>query len=81
MLVAQSCRLFAALWTVAHGKNSPGKNPGVGSHSLLQGIFLTQGLNPGSPALQADSLPYEPPGKHPEVLGNSVCFSLHIVVF
>ena len=27
--------------------NSPGKNTGVGSHSLLQGIFLTQGLNPG----------------------------------
>ena len=26
---------------------SPGKNTGVGSHSLLQGIFLTQGLNPG----------------------------------
>ena len=27
--------------------NSPGKNIGVGSHSLLQGIFPTQGLNPG----------------------------------
>ena len=25
----------------------PGKNTGVGSHFLLQGIFLTQGLNPG----------------------------------
>ena len=25
--------------------NSPGKNTGVGSPSLLQGIFLTQGLN------------------------------------
>ena len=24
----------------------PGKNTGVGSHSLLQGIFLTQGSNP-----------------------------------
>ena len=30
--------------------NSPGKNSGVGSHSLLQGIFPTQ----GSPTLQAD---------------------------
>ena len=28
-------------------QNSPGKNTGVGCHSLLQGIFLTQGLNPG----------------------------------
>ena len=27
--------------------NSPGKNTGVGSHSLLPGIFLTQGSNPG----------------------------------
>ena len=26
--------------------NSPGKNTEVGSHSLLQGIFPTQGLNP-----------------------------------
>ena len=27
--------------------NSPGKKTGVGSHSLLQGIFLTQGMNQG----------------------------------
>ena len=27
--------------------NSPGKNGGAGCHSLLQGIFLTQVLNPG----------------------------------
>ena len=29
-----------------HG-DSPGKNTGVGCHSLLQGIFLTQWSNPG----------------------------------
>ena len=29
--------------------NSPGQNTGVGSHSLLQGIFQTQGSNPGLP--------------------------------
>ena len=28
--------------------DSPGKNTGVGCHFLLQGIFLTQGLNPVS---------------------------------
>ena len=39
--------------------NSPGQNPGVGSPSLLQGIFPTQGSNPGLPPLQADSLPAE----------------------
>ena len=42
--------------------NSPGKNTEVGSHSLLQGIFPTQGLNLGSLALQADSFPSEPAG-------------------
>ena len=39
--------------------DSPGKNIGVGSHFLLQGIVPIQGPNPhlpGSPALQADSL-------------------------
>ena len=36
------------------------KGTGVGSLSLLQGIFPTQELNPVSPALQADSLPTEP---------------------
>ena len=33
---------------------SPGKNTGVGIHSLLQGVFPTQGLNPGL-SLQVDS--------------------------
>ena len=35
----------------SHGSpwNSPGQNTGVGSLSLLQGIFPTQGLNPGLP--------------------------------
>ena len=43
--------------------NSPGHNTGVDSHSLLQGIFPTQGSNPGLPALQEDSLPAEPQEK------------------
>ena len=38
--------------------NSPGRNTGVGSLSLLQGIF-----QPRSPLLQTDSLPAEPQGK------------------
>ena len=44
---------FMTLWTVACRLlcpwNSPGKNTGVHCHSLLQGIFLTQGSNPGLP--------------------------------
>ena len=40
-------RLFETPWISPW--NSPGQNTGVGSHSLLQGIFPTQGLNPGLP--------------------------------
>ena len=68
MLVAQLCLTFSnlrlqlarllSLW------NSPSKDTEVGCHFLLQGIFSTQGLiEPKSPALQADSLPSEPPAK------------------
>ena len=42
--------------------NSPGKNTGMGSHTLLQGIFPDLGIEPVSPALQADPLPSEPHG-------------------
>ena len=55
MLVAQSSQPLATPWTTAPPArllcswNSPSKNTGVDSHSLLQGIFLTLGLNPGSP--------------------------------
>ena len=40
--------LLHGLWSprLHYPWNSPGKNTGVVSHSLLQGIFLTQGLNP-----------------------------------
>ena len=57
----------AAPWTVV--SQSPlsmkfsRKNTRMGSHSLLQGIFLTQGSNPDLPTFHADSLPAEPPGK------------------
>ena len=41
-------RLFVTPWA-KHPWNSPGQNTGVGSLSLLQGIFPTQGSNPGLP--------------------------------
>ena len=52
--VAQSCPTIATPWTVACTRvlcpwDRPGKTTGVGCHFLLQGIFLTQGLNPGLP--------------------------------
>lgn len=36
---------------------SPRKNIGVDSRSVLQRIFLTEGVEPRSPEFQADSLP------------------------
>ena len=43
--------------------DSPGKNTGVGCHSLLQGTLPDPGIKRGSPALQVVSLLSEPPGK------------------
>ena len=40
-----------------------GNNTGVGCHFLLQGIFPTQGSNPGLPHCRQMLLPSEPPGK------------------
>ena len=46
-------RLFVTPWTVAYPTlppwDSPGKNTEVDCHFRLQGIFPTQGLNPGLP--------------------------------
>jgi len=61
-------------WTVATRLlcpwNSPGKNTGVGSHSFLQGIFPTQGLNLGLlHCMQILSLQSEPSGKPFNSLG------------
>jgi len=53
----------ATPWTIHSSWNSPGQNTGVGSLSLLQGIFPTQGSNPSLPILQVDSLPTEWSGK------------------
>ena len=43
--------------------NSPGQNTGVGNLFLLQGDLPKPGIEPGSPGLQADSLPTELSGK------------------
>ena len=45
VLVDQSC--LTLFNSVVCPWNSVGKNTGVGCHSLLRGIFLTQGSNPG----------------------------------
>ena len=49
LLFPQSCPALCNTWTVAHWASCPwdftGKNTGVRSHFLLQGVFPTQGLN------------------------------------
>ena len=61
------CWLCVTPWTVAHQApcpwDPPGKNTGVGCHSLLQGIFPIQGLNPCLLHGEVDSFPLAPPGK------------------
>ena len=54
VLVTQFCPTLCNPWTVAHKAtlsmgswDSAGKNTQVGFHFLLQGIFPTQGSNPG----------------------------------
>ena len=52
--ITQSClTLCAPIYCNVLGSSvlgySPGKNTGVGSHALLQGIFPTQGSKPGLP--------------------------------
>ena len=53
-LAAQSCLTLcdptdcSPPGSSVHG-DSPGKNTRVGCHALLQGLFPTQGLNPGLP--------------------------------
>ena len=66
MKVAQLCLTLCN--TMEHSPwNSPGQNTGMGSLSLLQGIFpipwRREGIKPRSPSLQVDSLPTEPQEK------------------
>ena len=77
-------RLFVTPWAVALQAplswDSPGKNTGVGCHALLQGIFLTQGLNPHPLCLsiwQAGSLPLVPPGKRTHNSGPGLFLQEH----
>ena len=68
-LVAQSCPTlcnpmnYSLAGSSVHGIGSAGKNTGVGCHALLQGIFPTQGSNPGLPHCRWIFLPSEPPEK------------------
>ena len=66
--VLSHVQLFVTPWTVACqallAMRFSRENIGVGCHFFLQGIFLTQGSNPGLLHWQAGGLfTTEPPGK------------------
>ena len=71
---------FHGLWSarLLCSWDSPGKNTGVGCYSLLQGFFLTPGLNLG--LLHCGQILYhlshqESPSSHHKVLVNIYAFS------
>ena len=66
--IAQSCQLFVIPWTVVHhGLQSVRgifqAKIGSGLPFPSPGDLPDPGIGPRSPALQADALPSEPPGK------------------
>ena len=60
-------QLFGTLWTVAHqaplSMEFSRQEYWSGLPFPPSGNLSEPGIKPGSPALQADSLPFEPPGK------------------
>ena len=65
--VAQSCPTFATPWTIAY--QAP-PSMGFSRQECWSGLPFASsgdlpdpGIEPGSPTLQADALPSEPPGK------------------
>ena len=76
----QLCCVFFCAWSCptlcdcslpyssVHG-NSPGRNTGVGCHAFLEGIFQSQGSNPGLPhcrqILYWSGSPFPSPGELP----------------
>ena len=59
---------------------SHGKNTGVGCHFLLQGIFLTQGLNLHLLHWQADALPLSHQGSSPRLLSTKLAILIFLNV-
>ena len=73
-------RLFATPWTVAHQAPPSTEGGGFSKQEYWSGLpfpspgdLSDPGIEPGSPAFQADALTSEPPGKLP--LGFDIAFS------
>lgn len=63
VLVPQLCPTLCSPTDCSSPSSSVQGITRVGSHSFFEGIFPNQGSNPGSHALQAESLPSEPLGE------------------
>ena len=77
-LVAQSCPILCdpmdcSLPGSSVHVDSPGKNTGVGCHSLLQGLFPTQGSNPGLPLCRWILYHLSHQGSHIYIANNLKC--------
>ena len=84
--VTQSCRLFVILWTVAH--QAP-LSMGFSRQEYWSGLPFPSpgdlpdpGIEPRSPALQADALTSEPPGKpnSKSIMGREIGFKYRFVL-
>ena len=74
-------RLFATPWIAA---NQAPPSMGFSRQEYWSGLpfpfpgdLPNPGIKPGSPALQTDALPSEPPGKPIRILGNAKKFRLY----
>ena len=83
MLIAQSCRLFTTAWIVAHqalmSMGFSRQEYWSGLPFPSSGDFPDPGIEPRSPALQADSLLSKPPEK-PMYLCVCVCVCVCVYV-
>ena len=77
-------RLFATPWTVAY--QAP-LSMGFSKQECWSGLPFPSpgdlpdpGIEPGSPSLQADALPSEPPGK-PQILQDNIKISTYLLPF
>ena len=77
--VAQSCPTLLRPHGLYSPWNSPGRNTGVGSLSLLLGIFPTQGLNPGLPHCRAILYQLRHKGSPYYIGSHSVQFSCSVM--
>ena len=82
VFVAQLCRLFATLWTVACqtplSMEFSRQEYWMGCHSLFPGDLPNPGINLRSPTLKSGSSPSDPPGKLIRLDLSKMCIFHHI---